>query len=136
MNKNLKVIEPFFGLETGDILSLDKNGMYVSEYNSEYHENDEDDTAYASYNSKCSISPAYAKTLLADGYIEEVPDATKTDNFVNVFDEIDDMIHTYSNDLNELETKTSDMPEALKVEKKTVLMNLVKALSHLKSLRK
>lgn len=140
MTKSLKVIEPFFGMEAGDEMKLSQDGkMYVSEYSSEYHANDEDDTASAVYNSTCSVSKDYAEQLVKEGYLEEVAPSTKlkdTTPFVNVFDEIDSMITTYQTDLANIDIDERNTPEALKVEKKTVLQNLIKALNHLKNLRK
>ena len=140
MTKSLKVIEPFFGMEAGDEMKLSHDGkMYVSEYSSEYHADDEDDTASAVYNSTCSVSKDYAEQLVKEGYLEEVAPSTKlkdTTPFVNVFDEIDSMITTYQTDLANIDIDERNTPEALKVEKKTVLQNLIKALNHLKNLRK
>ena len=140
MTKSLKVIEPFFGMEAGDEMKLSQDGkMYVSEYSSEYHADDEDDTASAVYNSTCSVSKDYAEQLVKEGYLEEVTPSTKlkdTIPFVNVFDEIDSMITTYQTDLANIDIDERNTPEALKVEKKTVLQNLIKALNHLKNLRK
>lgn len=141
MTRTLKVIEPFFGMEAGDEMKLSQNGkMYTSEYNSEYHADDENDTASAVYKSSCSISPEYAKQLIREGYLEEQaptqPKQESTTPFVNVFDEIDSMLTTYKTDLANLDVDERNTPEALKVEKKTVLSNLIKALDHLKNLRK
>lgn len=140
MTKSLKVIEPFFGMEAGDEMKLSQDGkMYVSEYSSEYHADDEDDTASAVYNSTCSVSKDYAEQLVKEGYLEEVTPSTKLKDatpFVNVFDEIDSMITTYQTDLANIDIDERNTPEALKVEKKTVLQNLIKALNHLKNLRK
>ena len=61
----------------------------------------------------------------------------KTDkSFVNVFDEIDNMINTYSTELKNIDKDMANSPECLKVEKTTVLQNLIKTLDHLKTLRK
>lgn len=139
MTKTLKVIEPFFGMEAGDEMKLSQDGkMYVSEYSSEYHADDEDDTAAAVYNSTCSISPSYAQQLIREGYLAQTKPEPKIPDtpFVNVFDEIDSMIATYKTDLANLDMDERNTPEALKVEKKTVLQNLIKALTHLKTLRK
>ena len=46
------------------------------------------------------------------------------------------MITTYQTDLANIDIDERNTPEALKVEKKTVLQNLIKALNHLKNLRK
>lgn len=140
MIKTLKVIEPFFGMEAGDEMKLSQDGkMYTSEYNSEYHADDKDDTASAVYSSTCSISPEYAKQLIREGYLKEQTPTQKTAEktpFVNVFDEIDAMLTAYQNDLANLDIDERQTPKALKVEKETVLQNLIKALTHLKTLRK
>lgn len=141
MTKSLKVIEPFFGMEAGDEMKLSQDGkMYVSEYSSEYHADDEDDTASAVYNSTCSVSKDYAEQLVKEGYLEEIVPKQQQKiadtQFVNVFDEIDSMITTYQTDLANIDIDERNTPEALKVEKKTVLHNLIKALNHLKNLRK
>lgn len=136
MTKTLKVIEPFFGLEYGDTmeLSADKK-TYIAEYSSEYKADDEDATAKASYKSQCSISLDYAKSLIEDGVLAEVPEKNDRE-FVNVFGEIDKMLATYTHDLDNLERDEKNTPECLKVEKRTVLNNLIKVLTYLKSLRK
>lgn len=142
MANTLTVNEPFFGMEVGDEMKLSLDGKtYESEFSSEYHADDEDDTATAKYSSVCSISTDYAKQLVREGYLKEAPSTKDTTNapetpFVNVFDEIDSMITTYKTDLVNLDIDERNTPEALKVEKKTVLQNLIKALDHLKSLRK
>ena len=144
MAKTLKVIDPFFGMEIGDEMKLSQDGKtYVSEYNSEYHADDVDDTATASYHSTCSVSKDYANQLVKEGYLEEVLPKNSMNlqqvqqtPFVNVFDEIDSMITTYQTDLANLDVDERNTPEALRVEKKTVLQNLIKALTHLKNLRK
>ena len=56
--------------------------------------------------------------------------------FVNVFNAIDNMLDTYKSDLKNIDTDMSDAPECLKVEKTTVLRNLIKTLDYLKNLRK
>ena len=56
--------------------------------------------------------------------------------FVNVFDEIDKMLNTYTSDLKSIDSDMDNAPECLKVEKATVLKNLIKTLNYLKNLRK
>lgn len=134
MTKKLEVIEPFFGLELGDVMNLsDDEKSYVAEYNSAYKENDDDDSSVkATYSSKCSISVDYAKELIDEGMLKEV--AEKAEPFVNVFDEIDSLIEKYTYDLNNVDTQ--DMPECMKVEQRTVMLNLIKVLNYLKGLKK
>ena len=134
MTKKLEVIEPFFGLELGDVMNLsDDEKSYVAEYNSAYKENDDDDYwGSNAYSAKCSISVDYAKELIDEGMLKEV--AEKAEPFINVFDEIDSLIEKYTYDLNKVDTQ--DMPECMKVEQRTVMLNLIKVLNYLKGLKK
>ena len=134
MTKKLEVIEPFFGLELGDVMNLSEDGKsYVAEYNSAYKEDDDDDSSVkATYSSKCSISVDYAKELVNDGMLKEV--CERPDTFVNVFNEIDSLLNKYTYRLNNVDTE--DMPECMKVEQRTVMLNLIKVLNHLKGLKK
>lgn len=139
MTNTLKVVKPFLGFEVGDVLAYNADtNMYESEYNSEYHENDEDDSASVIYNSTCKISSDYVQSLVEEGYLVNNSVDTKTQNtkFVNVFDEIDNMLASYHADLANIDADEKDTPECLKVEKRTVLSNLIKALNHLKELKK
>lgn len=133
MTKKLEVIEPFFGLELGDVMTLsDDEKSYVAEYNSAYKENDDDSSVKATYSSKCSISVDYTKELIDEGMLKEVTE--KAEPFINVFDEIDSLIEKYTYDLNNVDTQ--DMPECMKVEQRTVMLNLIKVLNYLKGLKK
>lgn len=138
-DKVLQVIEPFFVLEIGDTLELSEDGKtYVSEYNEEYHENGDSGSAINStYTSKYTISKEYAETLIKEGYLERLfaEDKPKTP-FVNVFDEIDILKEKYSEELDNIAEDMADLPECVKVEKTTVLTNMIKVLDHLKSLKK
>ncbi len=139
MTNTLKVVKPFLGFEVGDVLAYNADtNMYESEYNSEYRENDEDDSASVIYNSTCKISSDYVQSLVEEGYLVNNSVDTKTQNtkFVNVFDEIDNMLASYNADLANIDADEKDTPECLKVEKRTVLSNLIKALNHLKELKK
>lgn len=71
--------------------------------------------------------------MINDGII--YPDEPKKP-FVNVFDEIDNMLDAYTKDLKNINTDMDNAPECLKVEKTTVLKNLIKTLNYLKNLRK
>ena len=136
MKDTFKVIKPFLMLEEGDVLVFDSvDDMYVSEYSSVYGE---DVNEHAEYTSKCKLSPKYVLELEDQGYIEEVKNTEeeKTPKFVNVFDEIDTMLASYKEDLANIDIDEENTPACLKVEKETVLKNLIKALNHLKELKK
>lgn len=132
MQKILKVIKPFYVMEKDDEFVLSQDGKeYVSNYSEQYNSNDENDTLKANYTSNFVISAEYAQTLLENGYLEEVkPKST----FVNVFDEIDKMIKTYELDLKNIDEDCSTYPACLKLEKETVIKNLLQTLNYLKQL--
>ena len=139
MTKILKVIKPFFVMEVGDTFEYDNNtNDYKSVYNEEHNSsNEENSTVVSSYNSVYTISEDYAKMLVDNGYLEEVKMNTTSDKqFVNIFDEIDNLLVKYNSDLSTLLTSNDDTPQCLKVEKETVLRNMIKLLEHLKSLKK
>lgn len=139
MTKILKVIKPFFVMEVGDTFEYnDKTKEYKSVCNEEYNSsNEENSTVVSSYNSVYTISEDYAKMLVENGYLEEVMQNTNNDKqFINIFDEIEHLLIQYNNDLNILLNSDDDTPQCLKVEKETVLRNMIKLLKHLKSLKK
>lgn len=139
MTKILKVIKPFFVMEVGDTFEYnDKTKEYKSVYNEEDNSsNEENSTVVSSYNSVYTISEDYAKMLVENGYLEEVMQNTNNDKqFVNIFDEIEHLLIQYNTDLNILLNSDDDTPQCLKVEKETVLRNMIKLLKHLKSLKK
>ena len=141
MAKILKVTKPFFVMEIGDTFEYDANiKQYKSVYNIEHNGSDEKNTTVVStYNSVYTISEDYAKMLIDNGYLEESyidTESEKPTQFVNIFNEIDKLISEYSKDLNDVDNEYKDMPECLKVEKVTVIKNLLKLLTYLKSLKK
>lgn len=138
MSKILKVIEPFFMLDLNDTLELTEDGkFYVANRDEEFRSNNEDSDVMSSYKSEFCISVKWAKQLIEDGFLEEVePEKPKKQNFVNVFDEIDSMLNKYENELANINSNMKDDPECLRVEKTTVLKNIIKVLNHLKTLRK
>ena len=141
MAKILKVTKPFFVMEIGDTFEYDANTkQYKSVYNIEHNGSDEKNTMVVStYNSVYTISEDYAKMLIDNGYLEESyinTESEKPTQFVNIFNEIDKLISEYSKDLNDVDNEYKDMPECLKVEKVTVIKNLLKLLTYLKSLKK
>ena len=136
MTKILKVIKPFFVMENGDTFEYNADtDQYESVYNEEHNSSNEDNsTVVSSYNSVYRISKEYAKMLLDNGYVEEVDDKKR---FVNIFDEIDNKLNEYNNELYTLKTKAEEnTPQCLLVEKETVLRNMIKLLEYLKGLKK
>lgn len=136
MTKILKVIKPFFVMENGDTFEYNADtDQYESVYNEEHNSSNEDNsTVVSSYNSVYRISKEYAKMLLDNGYVEEVDEKNR---FVNIFDEIDNKLSEYNNELYILKTKADEnTPQCLLVEKETVLRNMIKLLEYLKGLKK
>lgn len=136
MTKILKVIKPFFVMENGDTFEYNADtDQYKSVYNEEHNSSNEDNsTVVSSYNSVYRISKEYAKMLLDNGYVEEVDEKKR---FVNIFDEIDNKLSEYNNELYTLKTKADEnTPQCLLVEKETVLRNMIKLLEYLKGLKK
>lgn len=136
MTKILKVIKPFFVMEDGDTFEYNADTeQYESVYNEEHNSSNEDNsTVVSSYNSVYKISKEYAKMLLDNGYVEEVDEKKR---FVNIFDEIDNKLSEYNNELYTLKTKADEnTPQCLLVEKETVLRNMIKLLEYLKGLKK
>lgn len=137
MSKTLRVIDPFFEMEIGDTFTLTEDGkLYSSEHNEEFRKAGDNDEVNAIYNSVFNISVEYAKELIKEGYLEEVVENKKQNTFVNVFDEIDNLIKKYQLELNNIDTTMKDAPQCMKVEKTTVLTNILSVLNHLKTLRK
>lgn len=137
MAKVLKVIKPFFVMELNDTFEFSQeDNQYVSSYNVEYNEGDDADTSVSSkYTSEYKISTDYAKYLIEKGFLEEVEE-TKTKNFINIFDEIDSLLDQYNTELKKLPFDMEGEPECMKLEKKTVLTNLITVLDYLKALKK
>lgn len=136
MTKILKVIKPFFVMENGDTFEYNADtDQYESVYNEEHNSSNEDNsTVVSSYNSVYRISKEYAKMLLDNGYVEEVDDKKR---FVNIFDEINNKLSEYNNELYVLKSKADEnTPQCLLVEKETVLRNMIKLLEYLKGLKK
>lgn len=136
MTKILKVIKPFFVMENGDTFEYNADtDQYESVYNEEHNSSNEDNsTVVSSYNSVYRISKEYAKMLLDNGYVEEVDDKKR---FVNIFDEINNKLSEYNNELCVLKSKADEnTPQCLLLEKETVLRNMIKLLEYLKGLKK
>jgi hypothetical protein len=140
MAKTLRVVEPFLVLMTGDMFEYDEEtNMYVSQRKEEYYENGDSHSKQikSTFSTNFSISPEYAKDLINEGIIEE---ATETEQnktpFVNIFYEIDTLLARYTEQLNDVEENSNDIPACMKIERETVLNNMITLLKHLKSLKK
>jgi hypothetical protein len=138
MAKTLRVIDPFFIMELGDIFEYDENTkMYVSKRNEEFYK--VDDTSVneikSAYKAEFTISEDYATKLIEDGFLEEAPECDKP-GFINVFDEIDNLLIKYKKGIETINKDCAELPACVKVERETVLNNLVTLLEHLKSLKK
>ena len=139
MAKTLRVIDPFFVMELGDTFEYSEDSkMYVSVHNEDFYNTDNSsvESIKSSYNSQFQISADYAKTLIKEGYLEEVPETEKNANFVNIFDEIDNLLTKYKSGLKTIEKDMAELPACVKVERQTVLTNMITLLEHLKSLKK
>lgn len=139
MAKTLRVIDPFFVMELGDTFEYSEDSkMYVSVHNEDFYNTDNSsvESIKSSYNSQFQISVDYAKTLIKEGYLEEVPETEKNANFVNIFDEIDNLLTKYKSGLKTIEKDMAELPACVKVERQTVLSNMITLLEHLKSLKK
>lgn len=138
MAKVLRVINPFFVMELGDTFEYSEDSkMYVSKHKEEFYKMDSDklNDIKSSYNSEFQISTEYAQSLIEEGYLEEASEKEKT-SFVNIFDEIDNLLNKYKTSLESLEEDMIGLPTCVKVERESVLTNLVTLLEHLKSLKK
>ena len=128
MTKSLKVIKPLLSLSIGDTLELSEDGkFYVFEYKDHY-----DESNYM-FSTTCSFSIEYANELIKEGFLSE--QLIDDESFVNVFDEINNLTTIYRNQLDEVLADTN-LPMCLKVEKQTVLSNMIKLLMHLNSFKK
>ena len=137
MAKVLRVIEPFFDVDLDDTFVLsDDAKFYVFEKNEEFHTNSsETEDLTSSLKSTFKISIKWAKQLVEDGYLEEVNEKANA-KFVNVFDQIEKLLNAYQEELKLIPETMKESPECLRVERTTVLMNMIKVLSYLKTLRK
>ena len=139
MTKILKVVKPFFVMEIGYTFEYDNDAnQYKSVYNVENNSsNDNNSTVMSSYSSVYTISTEYAKVLIGQGYLEQVDEnSAESKKFVNVFDEISNLISVYNKDLADVLRSDDNTPQCLKIERETVLRNMIKLLEHLNSLKK
>lgn len=140
MKNVLKVVESFANLDAGDLLTLSKDGEnYEFSSVDEYGTDDEDGKFIGTFSRSVKLPAYQARVLIADGILQEMPDPKSSENnskFVNIFDEIDNLLNQYNTKLSEVDEVYKDQPECLKVEATTVLKNMIKLLVHLKNLKK
>jgi len=135
MNKTLIVAKPYAWMEPGEKFTLSDNGtMYTNTRVDEYSNTDKDSDISSRVETSYSISTDAASKLIKAGILTD--NDTQKSAFVNVFDTMDDMIHTYQDDLDNIDEDMKDAPACLKIEKETVLRNLIKTVSYLRSLKK
>ena len=110
----------------------------VCQRQEEYYNNDEDSIKEIKsvFSTNFQISTEYAKSLIKDGYLEEASELTDKTTLVNIFDEIDTLLNTYTTQLNRIDEDLKDIPACVKIERQTVLQNMITLLKHLKSLKK
>lgn len=133
MTKTFNVIKPFMHLVPGDTFELNKDGSYTAKHHDEFNHTDDTGDYKSSFTSEITVSTDYINNLVDDGIV--YADEPKKP-FVNVFNEIDKMLDAYTKDLKSIDTDMGNAPECLKVEKTTVLKNLITTLNYLKNLRK
>lgn len=139
MAKVLRVIEPFFTAEFGDLFEYsDEHKAYVSSRTEEFYKVGETsvDEIRSKYNAEFQISIDYAKELIEEGYLEEATEKETANKFVNIFDEIDRLKTQYEEGLKNIDQDMAELPACVKVERQTVLSNMITLLDHLKSLKK
>ena len=143
MIKTLKVVKPFYvdnnlEIKVNEIFEWSEDeGLYINENTSVYNPDDSnEDTDTFSSTTKTYISIGYAARLLKYGFLKDTEDVKTKDNFVNIFDEIESLKKEYTKQLDGLNEEYKDSPACLKVEKQTVLTNLINLLNHLGSLKK
>ena len=143
MTKTLKVVKPFYvdnnlEVKVNEIFEWSEDdGLYVNENTSVYNpdDNNEDASGFSS-TTKIYLSIGYVDRLLKYGFLKDAEDIKTKDHFVNIFDEIENLKNEYTKQLNGLNEEYKNSPACLKVEKQTVLSNIINLLNHLGSLKK
>lgn len=142
MTKRLKVIKPFsiagdpITLEIGDEFEfIEDTNEYRNKRVVRHDENNEEFSLTQDFAYSYNISIGYANKLIAEGFLEKI-DEKKSNDFVNIFEEMKNIKEEYINQLNNLNTEFAESPMCLKIEKETVLRNLITLLDYLISLKK
>lgn len=136
MTKKIKVISPFYGLEVGDTLTLSDDGkMYLLEV----HKGVNSETGLQStFDFVFKIGANKAKELVELGtfaYVEEEKEK-KSSSFVNVFDEIDNLLEEFQEEAKKFVNANEDKPSWLQKEHSNVIESNIDLLMYLKSLKK
>lgn len=135
--KNTFTVKKTFGwMEPGDTFELSNNGMYECTRTETFSNISDSEDSTAKTTLSLSVSKNYISMLEKMGVVENTDDVKKTENFKNIFDEIDNMLETYGDDLSNINDDMANAPACMKIEKETVLRNLIKTLSYLKSLKR
>ena len=133
MTKKIKVISPFYGLAVGDTLTLSDDGKT---YVFEEHKGINSDTGLQSkFDLIFKISANKVKELVELGtfaYVEE----KKSSSFVNVFDEIDNLLEEFQEEAKKFVNTNEDKPSWLQKEHSNVIESNIDLLMYLKSLKK
>lgn len=131
MTKELKVIKPVLNLSAGDIFKISNDGNYYI-----YAFSQNTGNAGSMFSMNTTINTDFAENLVKNGYLEEVEQKNSTKDFKNIFTEIDILLDKYNKQLDNLDEEFKDSPACLKVEKCTVLKNIISTLEHLKNLKR
>lgn len=136
MGKTLKVIDPFLRLDLGDVFEQNNDGDYVATVQEDFTNTSDNGNVFTTkYHADFTISKDYAEQMVKDGYLEDTYSKNEDEKtFVNVFDEIDNLINQYEGKRKEL--KNSDIHPAVKRESEVVYANMLTVLDYLKSLKK
>ena len=144
MEKYLKVIKPFSLLDedheftTDDVFEKNADGNYECTTTNENNLEDTDISISKSEEITYEIGVECVKDLIDLGYLSDKNEDKKVDNgsYVNIFDEIDKLRDSYTNNLKTIDDRHKDDPACLKTEDEAVTTNLIKLLDYLKSLKK
>lgn len=136
MTKKIKVISPFYGLAVGDTLTLSDDGKT---YVFEEHKGINSDTGLQSkFDLIFKISANKVKELVELGtfaYVEEEKEK-KSSSFVNVFDEIDNLLEEFQEETKKFVNTNENKPSWLQKEHSNVIESNIDLLMYLKSLKK
>lgn len=126
----LIVKAPVASLGKGDVLEYDKDtNLYTLAYS---------DTAdgVTSYN-EISLSPAIAQHLIDEDTLEVYTEPEKANtNFVNIFDELDNLKERFTTCIANLDKDYKNLPDCMKAEAKAVYTNQLSLVEHLQSLKR
>lgn len=116
-----RVIKSFGFLNNGDELTLDNNGYYINEKESE--------CGYSS----AKLNEAACNRYVNLGYLAEVKDTEKYDTLMNF---IDDKLEQYKEDHDKMNEayNNQEVPTCVKVEADTVYYNMTKILNKIKEM--